>query len=270
FSCIVALMRNVPVVVSPRGTLSPYSFHNKNIGFKWFIHHLLGKPLLKRCHIHATSNQEAEAIGEIVKPKSIANIPNFVRLPERSVEADRLLGVFRLIFLSRIEEKKGLDILLNALPVLTFPYKLTIVGDGDITYIETLTALAEKNGTAANIEWAGFRGDDKFKLLAENDLLVLPSYDENFGNVVIESLSEGTAVLLSRFVGLWDYVSDNKLGWACELNAPAFANLINFIQGAPDELNYIRTNAPGKIRADFDESRLVKKYAELYKSIING
>lgn len=270
FSCMVALMRNVPVVVSPRGTLSPYSFQNKNIGFKWFIHHLLGRPLLKRCDIHVTSRREADAIIRVITPKSIVNVPNFVKLPGHTTIGEKQTGVFRLIFLSRIEQKKGLDILLNALPAVTFPYKLTIAGDGDATYIETLKALAEKNGIAAYTEWVGFRSDDKFRLLAQNDLLVLPSYDENFGNVVIESLSEGTAVLLSPFVGLSGYVSDNKLGWISELNATAFANLINFIRSRPDELNYIRTNAPGKIRTDFDEGRLVKKYHNMYKNIING
>jgi len=270
FSCLVALMRNVPVVVSPRGTLSPYSFQNKNIGVKWFIHQLLGKPLLKRCHIHVTSNREAEAIDKIVKPKGITNIPNFVKLPGQTVEANRQTGAFKLIFFSRIEEKKGLDILLDALPFVVFPYTLTIAGDGDSTYINTLKALAEKNGVGANINWVGFKGNDKFKLLSENDLLVLPSHDENFGNVIIESLSEGTAVLISPFVGLAGYVTDNKLGWQCELNASALGNNINFIIGRPDELTSIRKIAPGKIRADFDEGRLVKKYIDLYNNIING
>jgi len=270
FSCLVALMRNVPVVLSPRGTLSPYSFQNKNIGIKWFIHHLFGKPLLKRCYIHVTSNQEAEAIGKIVKPKSITNIPNFVKLPGRTVAANKQAGVFKLIFFSRIEEKKGLDILLDALPFVTFPYTLTIAGDGDSTYINTLKALAEKNGIAANMNWVGFKSDDKFGMLAGQDLLVLPSHDENFGNVIIESLSEGTAVLVSPFVGLADYVTENKLGWQCELNAASLGNNINFIIGRPDELTAIRKNAPGKIRTDFDESRLVKKYINLYNNIING
>ena len=270
FSCLVALMRNVPVVLSPRGTLSPYSFQNKNMGVKWFIHHLFGKPLLKRCYIHVTSNQEAEAIGKIVKPKSITNIPNFVKLPGRTVAANKQAGVFKLIFFSRIEEKKGLDILLDALPFVTFPYTLTIAGDGDSTYINTLKALAEKNGIAANMNWVGFKSDDKFGMLAGQDLLVLPSHDENFGNVIIESLSEGTAVLVSPFVGLADYVTENKLGWQCELNAASLGNNINFIIGRPDELTAIRKNAPGKIRTDFDESRLVKKYINLYNNIING
>jgi len=160
--------------------------------------------------------------------------------------------------------------LLDALPFVTFPYTLTIAGDGDSTYINTLKALAEKNGIAANMNWVGFKSDDKFGMLAGQDLLVLPSHDENFGNVIIESLSEGTAVLVSPFVGLADYVTENKLGWQCELNAASLGNNINFIIGRPDELTAIRKNAPGKIRTDFDESRLVKKYINLYNNIING
>src|SRR3569833_3381732 len=75
--------------------------------------------------------------------------------------------------------------------------------------------LANENKVAGKITWAGFRGDEKFSMLHEHDLLVLPSHDENFGNVVIESLSQGTAVLISPFVGLRDYVAKNNFGWGC-------------------------------------------------------
>jgi len=43
FSCLIALMRNVPVIISPRGTLSPYSFQNKNIGKKTAYSSLIGQ-----------------------------------------------------------------------------------------------------------------------------------------------------------------------------------------------------------------------------------
>lgn len=270
FSCLIALMRQVPVVVSPRGTLSAYSFQNKNIGKKWFIHHLMGKPLLSKCHIHVTSIMEAEAINAIIKPKSITNLPNFVKLADTSPVGNQPLEIFKLIFLSRIEEKKGLEILLNALPLFTFPYKLTIAGDGDPNYVNGLKALAKKNGVDENIDWVGFQSDNKFELLFQHHLLVLPSYDENFGNVIIESLSQGTAVLISPFVGLVDYVIENNFGWVCELNAESVANMIIFIHSESEELNFIRSNAPGKIRADFDEEGLTKQYIDMYNNIING
>jgi glycosyltransferase involved in cell wall biosynthesis len=270
FSCLIALLRNVPVVVSPRGTLSPYSFQNKNIGSKWFIHHLLGKALLKRCDIHVTSNREGEAINSSIKFKSIINLPNFVKLPAYPPAGNQFSDIFRLIFFSRIEAKKGLDILINALPLLTFPYKLTIAGDGDIDYLNGIKALAKKNGVEAHITWAGFQSDNKFKLLLEHDLLVLPSHDENFGNVIIESLSQGAAVLVSPFVGLSGYVTENNFGWQCELNATSVSNMINFIHQKQDELNFIRENAPSRINADFDEGNLIKRYTDMYNNIVNG
>lgn len=267
-SCIMAVWRNVPVVVSARGTLSPYSFQNKNKGIKWLIHHLLSKPLLKRCHFHVTSNREKEAISAVVKPKSITTIANFVKLPgDIPTVAKEHSTTFKLIFLSRIEAKKGLDILIRALPALTFPYTLTIAGDGDANYIHELKTLANEQQVADNINWIGFQYDHKFELLHGHDLLVLPSYDENFGNVVIESLSQGTAVLLSKFVGLSDYVAQNNLGWACELNASAIANQLNTLAYKQHELNHIRQTAPEKIRTDFDEDSLVKQYITMYNHI---
>ena len=77
FSCLIALKRNVPVLLSARGTLSPYSFQNKNIGVKWLLHHLLGKTLLEKCHVHATSKREADAVSSLFKPRSMAILPNF-------------------------------------------------------------------------------------------------------------------------------------------------------------------------------------------------
>src|ERR1700761_4730805 len=98
FSCLVALMRGLPVIVSPRGTLSPYAFKNKNINAKYLIHRLLGKPMLRRCHIHSTSAREQQAVLRLVRPKSINTIPNFVKLSPLQVHAEGE-GVFRLLFL---------------------------------------------------------------------------------------------------------------------------------------------------------------------------
>ncbi|MDB5145703.1 MAG: hypothetical protein JWQ66_4416 [Mucilaginibacter sp.] len=271
FSCMIALMCKVPVLISARGTLSPYSFQNKNKNIKLLIHNLLSRPLLKKCYFHVTSNREYEAIIKVVSPKSITELPNFVKLPVHGHAISALhSNKFKLIFLSRIEEKKGLDILINALALLSFPYRLTVAGDGDTNYINALKEQAKKCAVDENINWVGFQNDNKFKLLSEHDLLVLPSFDENFGNVVIESLSEGTAVLASKFVGLSGYVTENNLGWDCELNAQSVSNMINLIHEKQDELNNIRLNAPSRIRADFNEDDLIKKYIEMYKNITNN
>jgi len=271
FSCLIALIRGVPVVVSPRGTLSPYSFQNKHIGPKWLIHHLLGKHLLNRSHLHLTSEREREAVRALVRPKSITVIPNFVDIPPLAFLPERRAsGVFRLLFFSRIEEKKGLDLLIKSLPGLTFTYRLTIAGSGDEDYIALLKDLATELGVGTSVDWAGFQGADKFQLLQEHDLFVLPSYDENFGNTVIESLSVGTPVLISENVGLSDYIRDRKAGWICQAAPESIAAELNVIFGQRQEdLKRIRREAPGNIRADFKPENLVARYIEMYHTILS-
>ena len=271
FSALIGLMKGVPVVVSPRGTLSPYSFRNKNIGPKWAVHHLLGKYLLKRSYIHVTSEREADAVSRLVKTKNIFLIPNFIKLPEKFIPADKKESTsFKLLFFSRIEQKKGLDLLIQALPKLDVPCHLTIAGSGNKNYIENLQLLATECGAARQITWVGFKQDDKFDVLAAHDLFVLPSHDENFGNAIIESLSVGTPVLLSRQVGLADYVESNGLGFTCQTSAESISDAINSITAnRQNDLDRIRRTAPGIISDDFNEGSLVKKYVAMYAQILN-
>jgi len=269
FSCILALTRKVPVIVSPRGTLSAYSFNNKNIGVKQLIHTLMGKPLLNRCFIHVTSQREKDAMSALIQPRSITVLPNFVRLQPYKPSAEvRDESKLKLIFFSRIEQKKGLDLLIAALAKVNVPYQLTIAGDGDKDYVEHLKTMAIENNVEDKISWIGFQNENKFALLQEYDLFVLPSYDENFGNAVIESLSVGTSVLISEQVGLADYVIENKLGWICKTNADSIAETINKI-GADDKtiLQKIRDIAPGIIHDDFNEKNMVTKYIAMYDQI---
>jgi glycosyltransferase involved in cell wall biosynthesis len=265
-SCLIAVMRGVPVIISPRGTLSPYSFSNKNRFIKKLIHQFLGKPLLDKCYIHVTSQRESTAMSDLVQPKGIFNIPNFVKLADKS-GAENLPGnPLKLLFFSRIEEKKGLDILQYALHMVSVPYHLTIAGNGDVGYIDSLKQYAVAKGIDKHITWAGFYNDDKFDLLRQHDLFILPSHDENFANTVIESLSVGTAVLISQNVGLYDYVQQKSLGWICETNATSISTHINTIcSNFKDELLRIRKDAPAIIYNDFDPDILVEKYLDMYK-----
>jgi glycosyltransferase involved in cell wall biosynthesis len=269
FSCLVALRQNVPVLLSPRGTLSPYSFQNKSIGIKWLLHQLLGKRLLRQCYIHATTQRENEAVAQLFTPQQSFILPNFVRLPQSSTLMESVVAPpFKLLFFSRIEEKKGLDILLKALPAVTVSFTLTVAGDGDSNYMASLKALAAELNIADKISWVGFKNEDKFTLLQAHDLFVLPSHDENFGNAIIESLSVGTPVLISDQVGLFDYVTERELGWICHINPASVAwEINNIFINQRDELKNIRKKAPEIIYNDFNEDNLVQQYIEMYQQL---
>jgi len=269
-ACWVAIKNGVPVVISPRGTLSPYSFSNKNNLAKKLIHNLLGRYLLNKSFFHVTSERENRAIRNLTQSRGIFNIPNFIKLPEKDQINCLRNGPLKIIFLSRIEQKKGLEILFEALADLKVPYQLTIAGDGAPSYINKLKALANEYDLERHLQWIGFRKEDKFDILQHHDLMVLPSYDENFGNVILESLSVGTAVVVSKHVGLADYVHQNDLGWVCNNDKTSLRESINLAYKGRTRLIEIRENAPVKIKEDFNDLNLSIKYMQMYQEIIQN
>ncbi|MGN7986683.1 XrtY-associated glycosyltransferase XYAG1 [Pedobacter sp. 22226] len=268
-SCLIAKWYEIPVMLSPRGMLTSYSFNNRKSVSKNLIHKLLGKKLLKYCHIHATSEQEKQDILKIIEPKSITVIPNLVSFPLTASGLQALTDdPFRLLFLSRIEEKKGLELLFEALASIKIPWRLTIGGSGNAKYIESLKLKAENLKLSDRINWLGLvNKEDKFNLMADHDLTVLTSYNENFANVVIESLSVGTPVLISGHVGLADYVADKELGWITSLNINEIKTELVSSYRDTVKRKKIRIVAPRIIKDDFNDITLANKYIELYYRI---
>ncbi|RFZ82247.1 glycosyltransferase [Mucilaginibacter terrenus] len=267
-SCFVAVKNGIPVVISPRGMLSSYSFDNGIKGIKSILHNSIGKRLLSKCHIHATSDYEAAVIKRLINTDRIHALPNFVKLSHSENNTSPMpTKELKLLFFSRIDEKKGLDILLESLKILTLPFQLTIAGDGNPVYIEKLKQLSTV--IQDKISWVGFIKEDKFNLIAKHDLLVLPSHDENFANVVVESLSVGTAVLLSENVGLADYVLDNNFGWVCKTTPSSITENIANVAANKVLLEDIRTTAPTRIKQDFTGEPLTKQYIDLYQHVID-
>lgn len=276
-SCLVAKWYGVQVVLSPRGMLTAYSQHNRSSFSKKLLHKLMGKKLLQYCHIHATSIQEKRDILEIIKPRSITVIPNLVNLTSEvpgtkyqvSSRNNLKSPSFKLIFLSRIEEKKGLELLFDALSLLDINWQLTIAGSGKEEYLSGLRAKTLSLRLNERINWIGQVSDqDKYELMAKHDILVLTSFNENFANVVIESLSVGTPVLVSDQVGLSDYVKKRQLGWICALEPNDIKEKLINAYHAQEARKKIGQLAPEIIRKDFDDQILANRYLELYKGLM--
>lgn len=271
-TCQLAKWKNVVVILSPRGMLTHYTLGNKNVGIKSIIHQTVGKRLLKYCHIHATSEQERIDILQFVQPKSITVIPNLVHLGQRNPAAQsekRNCDHLKLIFLSRIDEKKGLENLFDALSRLTIDWSLSIAGSGKQQYIAALKQQTIDLQMDTKVSWLGHvANDQKFDFLAAHDLLVLISQNENFANVVIESLSVGTPVLISESVGLSTYVQTNKVGWVTSPTVNDISTHIEKIAIDQSARNLIRENAPKLIKRDFDEKNLIDRYIALYEKAL--
>jgi glycosyltransferase involved in cell wall biosynthesis len=272
-SCLIAVLKRKKIIISPRGTLSVYTFQTNSSKIKKLFHLVLGKSLLKKGSFIVSSTNEKEEIMKLIAPKSIDVIYNILSFPPRSHKKERFTdsSLLKLLFLSRIEKKKGLNILFKALVNCKFKYQLSIVGEGDETYLKELQEQSSELGIDKNISWIGpLYGKEKEDFFLIHDLLILPSFNENFANVVIESLLYGTPVLLTRNVGLADYVKSEDLGWVCEANDLSIYYQLQQISEQRDMLTKKSERAPDTVKKDFDKRKLLSKYCEVYQKALQS
>lgn len=270
-SVLVCWLRGVKPVLSPRGMLSGFSFEKSNASVKAIFHRTIGRFLLKKTTLHLTAEAEREETSGIGAESFV--LPNLIQIGNaKSGHRSPVTGQqspFNLIFLSRIHPKKNLEGLFEALTKVSFDYRLQIAGKGEEAgYAEQLAALAASKGISQKIEWLGEVYDaEKFRRYAAADLFVLPSFNENFANVVIEALSAGTPVLVSKEVGLAKYISENDLGWTCATGPVEIAAALEEIFSNEKKRAEIRAKAPVVIERDFSPRALTEKYLETYRKL---
>jgi len=189
-----------PLVWSPRGALQRWPSSRRPVmksGWESLCRRLAPRGML----LHVTSEQEAAESAAKFPHTSVAVIPNGVEIPQR-LEHGNGSGDLRLLFLGRIDPKKGIENLLAACQRLTNPerpWSLTIAGSGDAVYTAGLQEDARKLGLHDRVSFVGeVRGQAKADLFAGSDLAIFPSHTENFAMVVAEALAHGVPVVASK------------------------------------------------------------------------
>jgi glycosyltransferase involved in cell wall biosynthesis len=159
----------------------------------------------------------------VIAPLGIVEDEDAIQDPNREVEAfygelPELRGRHFLLFLARIHEKKGCDLLIEAfarVAVLAPDVQLVMAGPDQVGMQAKLQSRAEQLGIAARVHWPGMIGGEvKWGALRACDALVLPSHQENFGVSVAEALLAGRPVLLSYPVNIWPEIENDGVGLA--------------------------------------------------------
>jgi glycosyltransferase involved in cell wall biosynthesis len=127
-----------------------------------------------------------------------------------------LRGKKCLLFLSRIHEKKGCDLLIEAFASvadLDPDIRLIMAGPDQSGLVAGLMAQAERLGVSDRIVWTGMlRAEMKWGAFYASELFVLPSHQENFGIAVAEALGCGVPVLISNKVNIWREIESDQAG----------------------------------------------------------
>lgn len=243
----IARLQNVPYILRPLGTLDPADLQKKRLA-KQLYAHLLERPnIAGSSALHFTSDQEAK-ISERFGVNTIDWVlPLGVQLPEPEQNAEQLRSHYNipnddrpiLLYMSRIEPKKGFDLLIPALKTIAqdtdFHFILAGANPQDPDYAEAIKMQVEKAIGGDRLTCTGFvSGALKRDLLELSDLFVLPSYYENFGIAVAEAMSIGIPVVISDQVHIHTDITHSDSGWVCECNAESLARSLKTALQAPD------------------------------------
>ncbi len=226
---IAATQANVPYAVFTHGALDV--FFKKRYPLKHLkkvIYWPLQYQILKRASaVLFTSELERELALASFRPNQWTSVvvPYGTNRPEGDPELQlaafhsvlpALRGRRFLLFLSRIHEKKGCDLLVDAFSRIALEHPdvdLVIAGPDQMQLQARLQAQAERAGIGRRVHWPGMlQGVAKYGAFRAAEAFVLPSHQENFGIVVAEALACGTPVLISDQVNIWREIKESGVG----------------------------------------------------------
>lgn len=283
-AALFAARRQIPYVIRPLGTLNRYGMQRRRPWLKRLSFALIERNILRHAAtIHYTSEQEQHEAAEIGVSGPAIIIPNPVALPALPRAQGReqffqqypwLQGRTLILFLSRLDPKKGLDLLLPAFAQAREHYAqvaLVIAGSGDNGFVEKLKSMAADLGIAADVIWTGFlESSHKAAALAAADMFVLPSYSENFGNVVIEAMSYGTPVIISDQVGIHREIASNSASLVVPCSSDALATAMAKLLDDRSMRYSIGQQGRKLVTSHFSNPAITSQLVDLYTDILRS
>ncbi len=235
------------------------------------------KPLLflykkwcKNILFHSTSEKETAEIKSVFGNVKTVEIPNFIEPSKRREDITKK----QFLYLGRIHRIKAIHKLIEGLSISDkfkdSDYKLIIVGKHEerhLDYYQELLELIKSKNLYDKIEWKGHLiGEEKEKIYAESYALILPSETENFGNVVIESLNQGTPVLASKGTP-WSVLEIYQCGFHINNSPQNISNAIDkMINLSEETYNEMQKNARLLVDQEYNIRTQIDKWINIYNN----
>ena len=220
---VIAALRarpSIPLVIAPRGELSPGALAIKSGKKRAFLALLRSGGFVSRAVWHASAALEAEDIrrvfgadARVIVREDDTDLPSRASLLEATAGRDEVRPL-RVVFMSRLSPKKGLHVLLEALGAVTAQVEVTVVGpEEDRAYAARCRAAAAELPGNVRVRFTGAVPHERMRpVLADFDVMALPTAGENFGHVIAEALSVGCPLLLTDTTPWSDLVTRHRAG----------------------------------------------------------
>lgn len=268
-SLVFTLISNIlgkTVIVTPHGELQESALSYKS--WKKVPYLVLIKKILEKAVFRATSEEEANQIKKYFPKSDIYLIPNFFTLEP----ALHLTKLNQFVYLGRICKIKRIENLILACSIsnlfIQSNFKLIIAGPLDkefLDYKSMLKVLISSNNLDKNIEFIGeVNSPQKEELLSQSKALFLVSHSENFGNVVVEALAQGTPVVATQGTP-WKSLVDYNCGYWIDNSPESIASCIDEIISMKKNIYKIMSDNSIILSNEFTEENTLPKW----KKIIN-
>ncbi|MEO1428331.1 MAG: hormogonium polysaccharide biosynthesis glycosyltransferase HpsP, partial [Cyanobacteria bacterium J06633_8] len=286
----VCRAKKLPYILRPLGTLDPADLRKKKQLKQLYAAALERPNIAKAAAIHFTSEQEAKVshrfgvtTRDLVIPLGVKecrdvklNVSNQCSDVNTNVSSKFNIpkNVPKVLFMSRIDPKKGLDLLIPALEKLLsegleFHFVLAGTNPQDPSYEQKIQSQIQASPLSQNTTITGFvTGELKSALLEVADLFVLPSYYENFGIAVAEAMVAGIPVVISDQVHICQDISGSESGWVGTTNIESIADLIREALKYPEERQRRGLQARKYALLNYSWDAIALKIVEAYQDII--
>lgn len=236
--------RNIPYIINPRGDteVARINYNRLKKAKKYLVWKLYAKCMVDNAAcIIATSEQERDSIRTLGSKVPVAIIPNGIELdafPKEVVHNHSEKKV--LLFLSRVNPIKGIEYLIDAwaqLPEqLRSAWELHIAGNSDPKdYIHTLKEKVASMNLQDSINFVGsITGEAKMRKYQDSNLFILPTLNENFGNVVAEAMMCECPVITTTNAP-WSCLNEERCGWWIDLSVQNLVNTLKESMSLTDE-----------------------------------
>ncbi|MFB8794129.1 MAG: hormogonium polysaccharide biosynthesis glycosyltransferase HpsP [Microcoleus sp.] len=278
----IARYHHLPYIIRPCGMLDPADLQKKKLLKQIYGTVLEGPNLAGAAAIHFTSKEEAKISERFgLDCTSKMSVPQDLVIP-LGVTAGlfpqrlRKSQVPIILFMSRIEPKKGLDLLIPALESILeagieFQFILAGSNPQDADYETGIKLKIQNSSLAKYTTITGFVGGDlKNELLTNADLFVLPSYYENFGIAVAEAMAAGVPVAISDRIHIWEDIQQAEAGWVGPLEVGAIANLIKSALLDPQERQRRGLNGQEYAKKYYNWEAIAQQTIDAYQQILSS
>lgn len=265
---------SVPYVVLPHGMLAPWPVRKNWLLKKIYLKAIEQKNLERAAAVHFTAEEELQM--SVIRGASNFVLPCIVdfTLNHNGVRPALNSSRLQILFLSRIDPKKGIDILIDALRILDREgrdFDLVLAGSGDQKYEERVKSMIKSAGLSTKTKITGFvEGDEKTNLFETSDIFVLPSHHENFGIAVVEAMAAGIPVVISDRVNIHNDIREANAGVVIPATVDDLTSALRQLMESPELRQKIGSNGLRLVEERYSSIETVNELAQVYSDIKRG